>query len=125
MIAVWLTNLGIFHYCIHRNDQKPEIDSSYFNKCLCSQFMFQLNFVERPRTDTEYEDSFTFKMFLFQFINYYSSIFYIAFFKGRLDFSSIIFLIVMLKVNFDFRKSRIRIQENIKDIIVFKFIMIQ
>ena len=123
MIAVWLTNLGIFRYCFHRNYQKPEIDSFYFNKC--SQFIFQLNFAERPRTDTEYEDSFTFKMFLFQFINYYSSIFYIAFFKGRLDFSSIIFLIVMLKVNFDFRKSRIRIQENIKDIIVCKFIVIQ
>ncbi|ODN04168.1 Anoctamin-5 [Orchesella cincta] len=27
---------------------------------------------EYPRTQTEYEDSFTFKMFLFQFINYYS-----------------------------------------------------
>ncbi|KAI0228976.1 Anoctamin-4 [Lamellibrachia satsuma] len=39
---------------------------------------------ERPRTDTEYNDSFTFKMFLFQFIDYYSAIFYVAFFKGRL-----------------------------------------
>ncbi|ELU07311.1 hypothetical protein CAPTEDRAFT_153854 [Capitella teleta] len=40
--------------------------------------------LERPRTESEYEDSYTFKMFLFQFINYYSSLFYIAFFKGRL-----------------------------------------
>ena len=38
---------------------------------------------ELHRTTTEYEDSFTFKMYLFQFINFYSSIFYIAFFKGR------------------------------------------
>jgi len=38
--------------------------------------------IERPRTDSEYEDSYTFKMFLFQFINFYSSIFYIAFIKG-------------------------------------------
>ena len=38
---------------------------------------------ERCKTESEYEDSFTFKMFLFQFINYYTSIFYIAFFKGR------------------------------------------
>ncbi|CAL8116032.1 unnamed protein product [Orchesella dallaii] len=38
---------------------------------------------EYPRTQTEYEDSFTFKMFLFQFINYYSYLIYIAFFKGR------------------------------------------
>lgn len=39
---------------------------------------------ECHRTQTEHEDSFTFKMFLFQFVNYYGSIFYIAFFKGRL-----------------------------------------
>ncbi|CAL4063553.1 unnamed protein product, partial [Meganyctiphanes norvegica] len=39
--------------------------------------------LEVPRTETEYEDSFTLKMFLFQFINFYSSLIYIAFFKGR------------------------------------------
>ncbi|XP_072016896.1 anoctamin-4-like [Amphiura filiformis] len=39
---------------------------------------------ELHRTDTDYEDSFTFKMYLFAFVNYYSSSFYIAFFKGRL-----------------------------------------
>ena len=39
--------------------------------------------VEMPRTFTEYEDSFTFKMFLFQFVNFYGTIIYIAFFKGR------------------------------------------
>uniref|UniRef100_A0A8C9U444 Anoctamin n=1 Tax=Scleropages formosus TaxID=113540 RepID=A0A8C9U444_SCLFO len=33
---------------------------------------------------TEYENSLTLKMFLFQFVNYYSSCFYIAFFKGKL-----------------------------------------
>ncbi|KAH9380584.1 hypothetical protein HPB48_020364 [Haemaphysalis longicornis] len=38
---------------------------------------------ERPRTQSEYEDSFTFKMFLFTFLNTYSSLIYIAFFKGR------------------------------------------
>ena len=37
---------------------------------------------ETPKTDKEYEDSFTLKMFLFQFVNFYASIFYIAFFKG-------------------------------------------
>ncbi len=35
------------------------------------------------RTQTEFEDNLTFKVFIFQFINFYSSIFYIAFFKGR------------------------------------------
>lgn len=38
---------------------------------------------ELPRTQTDYENSLTMKMFLFQFVNYYSSCFYIAFFKGR------------------------------------------
>uniref|UniRef100_A0A3B4BL81 Anoctamin n=1 Tax=Periophthalmus magnuspinnatus TaxID=409849 RepID=A0A3B4BL81_9GOBI len=38
---------------------------------------------ELPRTRTEYENSLTLKMFLFQFVNYYSSCFYIAFAKGK------------------------------------------
>lgn len=38
--------------------------------------------LESPRTQTKFEDSFTTKMFWFQFVNYYGSIFYIAFFKG-------------------------------------------
>ncbi|KAJ8261623.1 hypothetical protein GJAV_G00156420 [Gymnothorax javanicus] len=38
---------------------------------------------ELPRTKTEYENSLTLKMFLFQFVNFYSSCFYIAFFKGK------------------------------------------
>ncbi|KAF2357771.1 Anoctamin [Trinorchestia longiramus] len=39
--------------------------------------------IECPRTETEYEDSFTLKIFLFQFVNFYSSLIYIAFFKGK------------------------------------------
>lgn len=38
---------------------------------------------ENPRTRTDYEDSFTIKMFLFQFFNTYSSIIYVAFLKGE------------------------------------------
>ncbi|XP_028396374.1 anoctamin-4-like [Dendronephthya gigantea] len=37
--------------------------------------------MELPRTQSKYEDSFTIKMYLFQFVNYYSSLFYIAFAK--------------------------------------------
>ena len=37
--------------------------------------------LERPRTQTDFEDSYVFKMFLFQCINFYSSLVYIAFFK--------------------------------------------
>ncbi|XP_064489582.1 anoctamin-2-like isoform X2 [Ornithodoros turicata] len=39
--------------------------------------------LEMPRTQTEYDDSLTLKMYLLQFVNCYSSIFYIAFFKGK------------------------------------------
>ncbi|XP_013869940.1 anoctamin-6 [Austrofundulus limnaeus] len=38
---------------------------------------------ELPRTMRDYENSLTMKMFLFQFVNYYSSCFYIAFVKGK------------------------------------------
>ncbi|KAM9301566.1 anoctamin-5 [Gastrophryne carolinensis] len=39
--------------------------------------------LEVPRTHLEYENRLTMKMFLFQFVNYYSSCFYVAFFKGK------------------------------------------
>ena len=38
---------------------------------------------EMPRTQTEFEDVYTMKIFLFQILNFYSSLIYIAFFKGR------------------------------------------
>jgi len=43
----------------------------------------RLTMLENQRTDEDYENSYTLKMYCFQFVNYYSSIFYIAFFKGR------------------------------------------
>uniref|UniRef100_A0A183FSL2 Anoctamin n=1 Tax=Heligmosomoides polygyrus TaxID=6339 RepID=A0A183FSL2_HELPZ len=39
---------------------------------------------ECPRTQVDFDNSYTFKVFLFQFANYYSSLFYVAFFKGAL-----------------------------------------
>jgi len=38
---------------------------------------------ELRRTQTEFDDSLTLKIYLFQFVNYYFSIFYIAFIKGQ------------------------------------------
>eukprot|EP00117_Sycon_ciliatum_P018130 scpid20162/ scgid2817/ Anoctamin-7; Dresden transmembrane protein of the prostate; IPCA-5; New gene expressed in prostate; Prostate cancer-associated protein 5; Transmembrane protein 16G len=38
---------------------------------------------ENHRTESSYQDNLTLKRFLFEFANYYSSLFYIAFFKGR------------------------------------------
>jgi len=40
-------------------------------------------FIETWKYQSEWEDAFTFKMYLFQFANYYGTIIYIAFFKGR------------------------------------------
>lgn len=39
--------------------------------------------MEYRRTQTEYDESLTLKIYLFQFVNYYSSIFYIAYLKGK------------------------------------------
>ena len=37
--------------------------------------------LEMHRTQSDFDDNLTFKVFIFQFINFYSSILYIAFFK--------------------------------------------
>lgn len=39
--------------------------------------------LELLRTQTEFDDSLTLKIYLLQFVNYYASIFYIAFLKGK------------------------------------------
>lgn len=50
---------------------------------LYSYVTFYLTELEIPRTQSDFDNSLTLKMYLLQFVNYYSSIFYIAFFKGR------------------------------------------
>lgn len=44
-----------------------------------SRFFFE----ELHKYQSKYDDSLTIKIYLFQFFNFYSSLFYIAFFKGR------------------------------------------
>ena len=39
--------------------------------------------IELHKYQSKYDDSLTIKIYLFQFVNFYSSLFYIAFFKGR------------------------------------------
>ena len=39
--------------------------------------------VEMHRTQSEFEDQLVFKVFIFQFVNFYSFIVYIGFFKGK------------------------------------------
>uniref|UniRef100_A0A6P4EU05 Anoctamin n=2 Tax=Drosophila rhopaloa TaxID=1041015 RepID=A0A6P4EU05_DRORH len=64
--------------------------AAFVNLCL----LYILNFVynklaeyltelEMWRTQTQFDDSLTLKIYLLQFVNYYASIFYIAFFKGK------------------------------------------
>lgn len=43
----------------------------------------KLTELELRRTQTEFDDSLVLKIYMFQFVNYYSCIFYIAFFKGK------------------------------------------
>jgi len=38
---------------------------------------------ECRRTQTDYDDSMALKLYFLQFVNYYSSLFYIAFFMSR------------------------------------------
>jgi anoctamin-1 len=45
--------------------------------------MYQCTVIVLRRTQTEFDDSLTVKIYLFQFVNYYFSIFYIAFVKGK------------------------------------------
>ncbi len=43
----------------------------------------KLTFFEKPRTQTEFENSHACKLFILEFINIYASVIYIAFFKGK------------------------------------------
>nr|XP_058161623.1 anoctamin-5 isoform X2 [Dasypus novemcinctus] len=72
----------------------PQLTTSLSGSCLNFIVILILNFfyerisawitkMEIPRTHQEYESSLTLKMFMFQFVNYYSSCFYVAFFKGK------------------------------------------
>ena len=47
------------------------------------QHVLLVNWLELHRTQSEFEDSLVWKLYIFQFVNYYTSIFYIAFFKGK------------------------------------------
>ncbi|XP_067236680.1 anoctamin-5 [Chanodichthys erythropterus] len=72
----------------------PQFATSVTASCINFVIIMILNFLyervaikitdmEVPKTHVEYENKLTVKMFLFQFVNYYSSCFYVAFFKGK------------------------------------------
>lgn len=74
-VAIWITDFGELNIQLYRL-------SSMENNLIHSLFISD-TITELPRTKTDYENSLTLKMFLFQFVNYYSSCFYIAFAKGK------------------------------------------
>ncbi|TSM52274.1 Anoctamin-5 [Bagarius yarrelli] len=72
----------------------PQLATSVTASCINFVIIMILNFLyervaiwitdmEIPKTHLEYENKLTIKRFLFQFVNYYSSCFYVAFFKGK------------------------------------------
>ncbi|XP_036431895.1 anoctamin-5 isoform X3 [Colossoma macropomum] len=72
----------------------PQLATSVTASCINFVIIMVLNFLyervaiwitdmEVPKTHLQYENKLTVKMFLFQFVNYYSSCFYVAFFKGK------------------------------------------
>ncbi|XP_041856401.1 anoctamin-5-like isoform X2 [Melanotaenia boesemani] len=72
----------------------PQLATSVTASCINFAIIMILNFfyervaiwitdMEIPKTHLEYENRLTMKMFMFQFVNYYSSCFYVAFFKGK------------------------------------------
>lgn len=48
---------------------------------LYTRAAYYLTELEMPRTQTDFDNSLTLKMYILQFVNYYSSIFYVAFIK--------------------------------------------
>jgi hypothetical protein len=46
---------------------------------------WRLTSAEMPRTETEFEESYTYKVFIFQFVNFYGALFYLAFIRGQFN----------------------------------------
>ncbi|KAE9549961.1 hypothetical protein FO519_006820 [Halicephalobus sp. NKZ332] len=66
-------------------DGKVDKTSAMIITSFYDMLAYKLTDWECPRTQTEFENSYTLKVFLFQFINFYSSLFYIAFIKGTIS----------------------------------------
>jgi hypothetical protein len=71
--------LSQFYYWIAR--KLTNLGTNFF--FLLFFFCERCDVVELHKYQSKYDDSLTIKIYLFQFVNFYSSLFYIAFFKGR------------------------------------------
>lgn len=74
-VAIWITDMGeVWSPLREESESRHSSENTFFSPFVT---------LEIPKTHLEYENKLTVKMFLFQFVNYYSSCFYVAFFKGK------------------------------------------
>uniref|UniRef100_A0A3P9HUK3 Anoctamin n=1 Tax=Oryzias latipes TaxID=8090 RepID=A0A3P9HUK3_ORYLA len=92
MVIVLMVSLLILHNMVYlqSSDQIASLSGSVLNLLLIlllsrvyTSLAHLLTRWEMHRTQSKYEDMFILKVFVFQFVNFYSSPVYIAFFKGR------------------------------------------
>lgn len=92
LLAVILYRSAVYMALIKRAHNQPRILTDITAGVIILVYINILSWVyapiarnltnfENPRTQSQWEESFTYKMFAFQFVNWYSSLFYIAFFK--------------------------------------------
>ena len=85
-VTTGIINLIVISKYFVSNDLKDETEMFDFSAILNYLYDYLAVFLtdlEYRRTQTEYDNSLSLKIYLFQFINYYSSLFYIAFLKGK------------------------------------------
>ncbi|XP_014675460.1 PREDICTED: anoctamin-7-like [Priapulus caudatus] len=82
-VAERCQNIGIWFHILDSIAQIAVI-SNAFVIAFTSEFLPRLLYQYEYSWKSEFENNLTFKVFIFQFVNFYSSIFYIAFFKGSL-----------------------------------------
>ncbi|XP_068810871.1 anoctamin-7 isoform X9 [Struthio camelus] len=89
VVAILLSSSGYFRFVASASriaSITGSVVNLFFILILSKIYIALAHFLtkwEMHRTQTKYEDAFIFKVFVFQFVNFYSSPIYIAFFKGK------------------------------------------
>uniref|UniRef100_A0A8C5HQC9 Anoctamin n=1 Tax=Gouania willdenowi TaxID=441366 RepID=A0A8C5HQC9_GOUWI len=78
--VITVSTFAAFGWALIRNNS--QVATTGTAVCINFCVIMLLNVIVLPQTESEWENSFTLKMFLFQFVNLNSSTFYIAFFLG-------------------------------------------
>mmetsp|Transcript_24137 Transcript_24137/g.33847 ORF Transcript_24137/g.33847 Transcript_24137/m.33847 type:complete len:693 (+) Transcript_24137:62-2140(+) len=96
LVVVIVATFGIMAFRIFLRSKIGDLGGGIIVGCVNSMFIMTMNQVyrrvamwltewENYRTDSEFENAFIIKNFVFQFVNSYISLFYIAFLKGHID----------------------------------------